>query len=123
VTGYEKRSHNYRAFLNVHCKNAYNLEIIAATDFNLGMMILTSSCYARNSVPRPLQVWVGRARESIVFENHHFIKEKPGEKEDDKKEEEKKEEEKKGEEKKVEAEPDFEMLSNPARVLPAQVKA
>jgi len=49
------------------------LEIIAATDFNLGMMILTSSCYARNSVPRPLQVWVGRARESIVFENHHFM--------------------------------------------------
>ena len=25
--------------------NAYNLESIAATDFNLGVMILTSSCY------------------------------------------------------------------------------
>jgi len=61
--------------------------------------------------------------ETEEAEKEKEVKEKPGEKEDDKKEEEKKEEEKKGEEKKVEAEPDFEMLSNPARVLPAQVKA
>ena len=49
--------------------------------------------------------------------------EKEGEerKEEEKEGQEKKGEEKKGEEKKVETEPDFEMLSNPARVLPAQV--
>ena len=69
-----------------------------------------------------------KAPETEEAEKEEEVKDKPGEKEDDKKEEEKKgeekkEEEKKGEDKKVEAEPDFEMLSNPARVLPAQVKA
>jgi len=54
-------------------KDTYNLESIAATDFNFGVTILTSSCSTRKEFhTTPPPVWEGRACKSIVFENHHF---------------------------------------------------
>jgi len=50
------------------------LESITATDFTFGVKILTSSCYTRKILSAmPTSGLVGRARESIMFKNRHFV--------------------------------------------------
>ena len=50
-------------------KRTILLESIAATDFNFCVMFSHHpATLARNSMPHPLLVWVGRAHELIVFE-------------------------------------------------------
>jgi len=54
--------------------NAFNLESIAATDFNFVVMILTSSFSTpRNFVPHSLPVWVEQACRLIMFKNCRFM--------------------------------------------------
>jgi len=70
VTGYEKRDRIVH-FLIFHFKT-HNLESIAATDFNFGVMILISSCSCRKEFCAPPTSGLGGAS-TQVDHNCHFM--------------------------------------------------